>query len=68
MTSKFFALICPLFGFLALTSAASAAKWTRGECIDAVHQKLGISAADAGHTTNKAAVKRCMKYGPNAID
>ena len=68
MTTRFFAVICLLLGFLFSSSPASAAKWTRGECVDAVHQKLGTYAADAGHTTNKAAVKRCMKYGPNAID
>jgi hypothetical protein len=57
-----------LVSVLTFPTAASAAKWSRGQCIDAVHQKLGVRASDAGRTTNKAAVARCLKYGPGAID
>jgi hypothetical protein len=52
----------------ALPSAASAAGWSRGQCIDAVHQQLGTRAAEAGRTLDKAAVRRCLRYGPGAID
>jgi len=68
MKTKFLAVIGILLGLLVSTNETSAAKWSRGECVDAVRQKLGIGAADTGHTTNKAAVRRCMKHGPNAID
>jgi hypothetical protein len=53
---------------LAVPGAASAASWTRGQCIDAVRQQLGTRAADAGRTLNKAAVHRCLRFGPGSID
>jgi hypothetical protein len=57
-----------IFAALALPSAASVAGWSRGQCIDAVHQLLGTRAAEAGRTLDKAAVRRCLRYGPGAID
>jgi hypothetical protein len=68
MTTKFFSVVCLITGLLLSTNAAVAARWTRGQCIDAVNQRLGVRATDAGRTTNRAAVARCLKYGPDAID
>jgi len=68
MTTKFFAFICLLLGVLVSTNAAWSAKWSREACIHAVNQKLGSYSADRGGSTNKDAVRRCMKHGPSAID
>jgi hypothetical protein len=68
MTTKFFAIGALLFGFLVSTDVAWSAKWSRDTCINAVNQKLGTYGSDRGDSTNKDAVKRCMKRGPNAID
>ena len=63
-------LLCAAFAVLMLvsTNSVSAAKWTRGQCTDLVRQQLGTYAVDAGRTRNWDAVKRCMRYGPGAID
>lgn len=42
-------------------------RWTRNYCINAVHERLGVSSADAGKNTNRDAVLRCMQRGPMAI-
>jgi hypothetical protein len=68
MTSKFFVLACLILGFLVSTSTAWSAKWSRDACINAVNQKLGSYATDRGGSTNRDAVRRCMKHGPGAID
>jgi len=68
MTTKFFASVCLLVGVLVSTDAAWSAKWSRDACISAVNQKLGSYSADRGGSTNRDAVRRCMKYGPSAID
>ena len=68
MTSKFFAVVCLLLGVLVSTNQAWSAKWSRDMCINAVNQKLGSYSADRGGSTNRDAVKRCMKHGPSAID
>jgi hypothetical protein len=45
-----------------------AAGWSRGDCINATQQVLGSYSTDSGRgTMNRAAVRRCMKYGPNAV-
>jgi hypothetical protein len=67
MTSKIFVLVC-LLGLLIAPNMAWSAKMSRGACVNAVNQKLGTYATDRGLPTNKDAVKRCMKYGPGAID
>jgi hypothetical protein len=67
MTGKIFVVVCLLGLLVAPSMAWSAAKWSRGDCINAVHEKYGVRAADAGGTTNKAAVQRCLKNGPGAI-
>ena len=67
MTKKIFAMACLGLGILASPSVASAAHFSRGMCINAVHEKLGDRATDAGTTSNKAAVSRCMRHGPGAI-
>jgi hypothetical protein len=64
MFVKTLAAIC-LVGSLVAPNVASAA--SRGACINAVNEKLGSRATDAGETTNKAAVRRCMKHGLGAI-
>jgi hypothetical protein len=66
MTAKIFVVSC-LLGSLFAPSVAWSAQWNRGQCINAVHQKYGDRATDAGETSNKAAVGRCMKHGPGAI-
>ena len=68
MTSKFFAVACLLSGFLVSTDVAWSTKYSREACINAVNQKLGTYASDRGISTNRDAVRRCMKYGPRAID
>jgi hypothetical protein len=68
MTTKFFAAIALLLGVLATTDMAWSGKWSRGTCINAVHQKLGTYSSDRGGTANRDAVRRCMRYGPSAID
>jgi len=67
MTGRIFALFSILGLLVAPSAAWSAQQWSRGQCIDAVHQKLGTRAADAGTNTNKAAVMRCIKHGPDSI-
>jgi hypothetical protein len=67
MTSKITVGVL-LIAALSLPNAASAAGWTRGQCIDAVHQRLGTRSADSGHTLDMSAVRRCIKFGPGAID
>jgi hypothetical protein len=66
MIVKTLAVFC-LLGSLAAPSVAWSAQWSRGSCINAVHEKLGDRATDAGANTNKAAVHRCMRHGPGAI-
>jgi len=69
MTSKLFAAVCLLLGLLVSTNVAWSARWSRGECINAVHQRLGTYSADSGRgTKSRDAVTRCMRYGPGAID
>jgi hypothetical protein len=57
-----------LLGLIVAPKVAWPAQWSRGECIHAVHQKLGTFSSDRGGTMNKAAVRRCMKHGPGDID
>jgi hypothetical protein len=66
MTGKIFVAVC-LLGLLVAPNMAWSASWSRGDCIDAVHQKYGVRSADAGTNLSKAAVRRCMKHGPSAI-
>jgi hypothetical protein len=66
MATKFLAAVC-LFGLMVLPNAAWSARMTRGECINAVHQKLGSGSTDAARFKNRDAVIRCLKYGPDAI-
>jgi hypothetical protein len=68
MTTKFFGAICLVLGLLVSTNVAWSAKWSRDACINAVNQKLGSYSTDRGISTNKDAVRRCMKHGPGAID
>jgi hypothetical protein len=69
MTAKLFAAVCLLLGLLISTNVAWSARWSRGECINAVHQSIGTYSADSGRgTKSRAAVARCMRYGPSAID
>jgi hypothetical protein len=42
-------------------------RYTRGYCINAVRERFGISATDAGKPTNAAAVQRCLEGGPMKI-
>jgi hypothetical protein len=42
-------------------------RWTRDYCVNAVHERLGISSSDAGKDANRDAVIRCMQRGPMAI-
>jgi hypothetical protein len=46
---------------------AESSRWTRGFCVNAVHERLGVSSADAGKDANRDAVIRCMERGPMAI-
>jgi hypothetical protein len=64
------ALVCGALATLTLISInpASAAKWSRAQCVDAVRQQLGTYGVDAGRTRNLDAVGRCMRHGPGAID
>jgi hypothetical protein len=67
MTSKLFTVICLLLGLLVSTNVAWSARWSRGDCINAVHQTLGVYNTNRGISTNRDAVRRCMRYGPGAI-
>jgi hypothetical protein len=67
MTGKIFVVACLLGLLVSSNMAWSAARWSRGDCINAVNQKFGVRATDAGGTTNKAAVQRCLKHGPDSI-
>jgi hypothetical protein len=40
----------------------------QGECINAVHQKLGTGSVAGPGRESRAAVQRCMRHGPGAID
>jgi hypothetical protein len=51
----------------ARNSRTEPARWTRGYCINAVHERLGVSTTDAAKDTNRDAVIRCMQRGPNSI-
>lgn len=68
MTTKFFAAFCLLLGLLVSTNVAWSAKWSRAACEAAVRDRLGVSATDRGLSTNRDAVRRCMRHGPRAID
>jgi hypothetical protein len=68
MTTK--VSIAAVFVLAMLTSlnTAQSAGWSRGQCIDAVHQKLGSYSADSGRgTLSRSAIRRCLRYGPSAI-
>jgi hypothetical protein len=64
MTRKCLAAICLLLSLLVSTNVASA-RWSRGECTDAAHQKLGQK--HTSHHVIDAAVNRCMRHGPGAV-
>jgi hypothetical protein len=65
MTSKIFAVVCML-GLVVLSNLAwSAAKWSRGDCINAANEKYGK--VDQAHQEMRAAVHRCLKNGPGAV-
>jgi hypothetical protein len=67
MTRKIFGVVC-LLGLLVPSNVAwSAARWSRGDCYNAAHEKYGRSSADAGRPRTSAAIQRCLKYGPGAI-
>jgi hypothetical protein len=48
-------------------AAVAGERWTREYCINAVHERLGVSATDAAKPTNRDALMRCMYRGPMAI-
>jgi hypothetical protein len=61
-------VVCLLLGLLVAPNFAWSAGWSRGDCIAAVHQKLGTYSADSGRgTLSRSAVRRCMRYGPGAL-
>jgi hypothetical protein len=64
MSAKIVVVGC-LLGLLAAPNAAWSARTSRGECYNAVYQALGKP--DQPHAEITAAVRRCMKYGPEAI-
>jgi hypothetical protein len=64
MFVKTLVAVCLVGSMIAPSVAWSA---SRGACINAVQQKLGSRATDAGENTNKAAVRRCMRHGFGAI-
>jgi hypothetical protein len=65
MKGKIFVLAC-LIGLLVAPSAVwSAARWSRGECTDAANEKYGK--VGQPHQEMKAAIQRCMRYGPRAL-
>jgi hypothetical protein len=66
MFVKTLVAVC-LVGSMIAPSVAWSAGMSRGACINAVQQKLGSRATDAGENTNKAAVHRCMRHGLGAI-
>jgi hypothetical protein len=66
MATKIFVVFC-LLGLVVAPNVAWSARWSRGECVDAVRQKYGTYAADTGHTFNRAAVRRCMRHGPGSV-
>jgi hypothetical protein len=68
MTSKLLAAICLLLGLLVSTDMTWSARWSRAACVNAVNHRLGVSATDRGLSTNRDAVRRCMRHGPSAID
>jgi hypothetical protein len=47
------------------TTVWSAARWSRGECINAANEKYGK--VDQPHQEMKAAIQRCMRHGPGAV-
>jgi len=66
MTSKVLVSLF-LLALLISPNVAWSAKWSRGQCINAVHERLGVSSTNARGAANRAAVIRCMQYGPMAI-
>jgi hypothetical protein len=54
-----------LLALLMSPNVAWSAKMSRGECIDAVKQKLGSPYLH--RSVIRAGVHRCLKYGPDAI-
>jgi hypothetical protein len=49
------------------TAAVGGERWTRAYCINAVHERLGVSSTDAAKDTNRDALMRCMQRGPMSI-
>ena len=53
-----------LVGLVVSTDAASA-RWNRGQCADAVQQRLGNPYMPRGEI--RAAIQRCVESGPGAV-
>jgi hypothetical protein len=54
---------------LGVPGSAWSQRWSRADCTNAVHQKLGTYSADSGRgTLSRSAIRRCIKYGPGAIE
>jgi hypothetical protein len=65
MTAKIFAVACLLGLLVAPNMAWSAAKVSRGDCINAANEKYGKP--NLAHSVTSAAVHRCMKHGLGAV-
>jgi hypothetical protein len=64
MTSKIFVVVC-LLGLMVAPNMASAATMSRGECANAVKEKLGNPGIHRSEI--RAAIQRCVEHGPDAI-
>jgi hypothetical protein len=65
MTRKILLASCLLgLGGLVVSSDVASARWSRGECVDAV-QRMGNPYMPRGEL--RAAIQRCIEAGPDAI-
>jgi hypothetical protein len=65
MKGRILALACVIGLLVAPSAVWSAARWSRGDCINAANEKYGK--VYQAHQEMRAAVHRCMRYGPGAV-